>query len=68
MVVRVVSVLTLTISPSKAGFGRVMVHVVGAVPDHIRVPCCCVARVVAAPEPEITLRAAPFLTRLMQRN
>ena len=38
IVVRVVSVLSLTISPSNAGLGRVIVHDVGAVPDHINVP------------------------------
>jgi hypothetical protein len=43
LVVRVVSVPTSIISPSKAGLGKVMVHVVGAVPVHINVELACVA-------------------------
>jgi len=57
LVVRVVSVPTSTISPSNAGLGKVMVHVVGAAPVHIIVEFACVAVVVKAPEPEKVVNA-----------
>jgi hypothetical protein len=68
MVVKVVSVPTVTISPSNAGLGRVIAQVVGAAPDHINVLFALVAVVTKAPAPETTVRADPFLTKFMQRN
>jgi hypothetical protein len=68
IVVKVVSVLTEIISPSNAGFGRVIVQVVGAAPVQNNVLLAFVAKVVKAPEPENRLIAVPFLTRFMQRN
>jgi hypothetical protein len=61
--VRVVSVVSVTVSPSKAGEGRVTAQVVGAVPIHISVPPVAVD--VAAPEPDFKVRTLPLRTVLI---